>query len=128
MERSTSLPAWSPWDTSGHLPREQKPVLQMAYSLPPRLGSPAPLEEAFPFHLTVASLMGGQQWSSHLGLYLHSEMAGATGHRGETQGGELCDERSRRHFTLAEALQPGVHGVHAHSQHEPWHTGHCYSV
>lgn len=33
-------------------------------------------------------------------------------------GGELCDERSRRQFTL-DALQPSVHGVHAHSQREP---------
>lgn len=56
MERSTSLPAWSPWDTSGHLPREQKPALQMGYSLPPALGSPGPLKKAFPLDLTVASL------------------------------------------------------------------------
>lgn len=41
-------------------------------------------------------------------------MAGATGHVGETQGGELCDKRSRGHFTLADALQPRVHGGGSH--------------
>lgn len=58
------------------------------------------------------------------GLHHHSVMAGATGHVGETQGGELCDKRSRRHFTLADALQPCVHGtrVHTHTQREPLHS------
>lgn len=41
-------------------------------------------------------------------------MAGAPGHVGETQGRKLCDKRSRRQFTLADALQASVHGVHAH--------------
>lgn len=43
-------------------------------------------------------------------------MAGATGHVGETQGGELCDKRSRRQFTLADALQPGVQAAQSESQ------------
>lgn len=49
-------------------------------------------------------------------------MAGATGHVGETQGGELYDKRSRRHFALADALQPCVHGTCAHMQQEPPHS------
>lgn len=51
-----------------------------------------------------------------LGLHHHSVMAGATGHVGETQGGELCDKRSRGHFTLADALQPRVHGAHVRTR------------
>lgn len=43
-------------------------------------------------------------------------MAGATGHVGETQGGELCDKRSKRQFTLADALQPGVQAAQSESQ------------
>lgn len=49
METSTFQPKWSPRDTSGHLPREQKPVLQLGYNLRPTLSSPAPRQEVFPF-------------------------------------------------------------------------------
>lgn len=34
MERSTFQPEWSPWDTSGHLPGEPKPVLQLGSCRP----------------------------------------------------------------------------------------------
>lgn len=76
MERSTFQPEWSPRDTSGHLPREPEPVLQLGYCLPPTLRSPPRWRRPSPFHLTVAS-----------------------------QAGELCDKRSRRQLTLAGALQ-----------------------
>lgn len=124
MERSTSLPVWSPWDTSGPCPGSRSLHSRWATACRPCWAA-RPTGGGLSFPPDCGSLRGWSAWSSHLGLYLHSEMAGATGHVGETQGGELCDERSRRQFTLADALQPSAHGVHAHSQCGPRQTGHC---
>lgn len=39
----------------GHLPRGQKPVLQLGYNYPPTLSSPPRWRRSFHFHLTAAS-------------------------------------------------------------------------
>lgn len=100
------------------------PILWLGCNLPPQTKQPLP-EEVFLFPPDCGLSGSGQQRGSQLGQYHHSVVAWTPliGHEnvtrtcGGTQGGELCDKRSRAQFTLDES-QPCVHEAQTHTQRE----------
>lgn len=86
---------------------------------------PAPLEEAFSFPPDCGLSGSGHWWGSHLGLHLHSVMAGATGHVGK---GHCVTREAGDSSHLLTPYTPVCARSTCTHQREPREDGHCVSA